>query len=61
MSDKENSEQEILHVKIVDFDMPFSAMVGLMIKIGIASVPAVIILGVVYFFAAAIFAGLLGT
>jgi hypothetical protein len=35
------------YVKIVDFNMPFSALVGIMIKISAASIPATIIICVV--------------
>ena len=46
-------------VRVVDFTMPFWSLVGFMIKVSLASIPAVIILAVVYLFAVAIFGGVL--
>ena len=37
-----------VRVKIVDINMPFSAMVGLMVKIGVASIPARILLWMIF-------------
>jgi len=37
-----------LRVKIEDINMPFSAMVGLMVKVAIASIPAIIILWIIF-------------
>jgi|SRR5579859_1125661 len=34
------------NVKIVDFNMPFFALVGILVKIAVASIPAAIILGI---------------
>src|SRR5579859_6687674 len=35
-------------VKIIDFNMPFFALVGLLVKIALASIPAAIVLSVIY-------------
>ncbi len=35
-------------LKIIDFNMPFSSLVGFMVKAAIASIPAALIIGVVY-------------
>jgi hypothetical protein len=37
----------VTHVSVVDLNMPFSSMVGFMIKWALASIPAAIILGIV--------------
>ena len=37
-----------VRVKIEDVNMPFSAMVGLMVKVAIASIPAIIILWMIF-------------
>ena len=37
-----------VRVKIEDINMPFVAMIGLMIKIALASIPALIILGILF-------------
>ncbi len=43
------------HVKIEDVNMPFGAMVGLMLKIAFASIPAAIILAILGFLVSTIF------
>ncbi len=45
----------IIAAKIEDFNMPFSSLVGFLVKIAFASIPAAIILGIFY----AIFGGVL--
>jgi len=35
-------------LKIIDFNMPFGSLVGFMVKAAIASIPAALIIGVVY-------------
>lgn len=44
---------EPLRVVVVDFDMPFASMVGLMVKWTLAAIPALIILGALGLVAAA--------
>ncbi len=44
------------NVKIIDIDMPFKSMVIFMIKWAVASIPAMIILGIL----GAIFGGIFG-
>jgi hypothetical protein len=48
-------------VKIEDFNMPFMNLVGLMVKIALASIPAAIILAIVYFIIGFIIATLFGS
>jgi hypothetical protein len=48
--------QRVRYVKIVDVNMPFWALVGFILKISFAAIPAYLILG----FIAAIIAALLG-
>lgn len=49
-------------VKIEDFNMPFMNLVGLLVKIALASIPAAIILAIVYailaFLLTAVFGGI---
>lgn len=47
-------------VKIEDFNMPFMNLVGLMVKIALASIPAAIILTIVYFIIIFVFAAVFG-
>lgn len=47
------------HVKIEDINMPFVALVGFMVKIAFASIPAAILIGLFYFVVVVIFGGLL--
>ena len=37
-------ENEVVEVSIEDFDMPFTALVGFLVKVAFASIPALIIL-----------------
>ena len=46
-------------VTIVDVKMPFGSMVVFMVKAAIASIPAAIILTVIYYVLVAIFGGIL--
>jgi hypothetical protein len=46
-------------VVVRDIDMPFGSMVGFMVKWAIAAIPAAIILAIVWFVIAAMFAGML--
>lgn len=45
-------------LRITDFDMPFGSLVGFMVKAAIASIPAAIIIAVLYF-GVVLFGGLL--
>ena len=36
------------YVKVVDFNMPFFALVGLLLKISIAAIPAAIVVGLLW-------------
>jgi hypothetical protein len=47
-------------VTVVDIQMPFWSMVGFMVKAAIASIPAVIILSVLFAVITAIFTALFG-
>jgi len=47
-------------VVVTNFDMPFWSIVGLMLKIALASVPAMVMLSFLAFFAMGILAGLAG-
>ena len=53
-TDKNNKGTQT--VKVSDFDMPFGSMIVFMVKWAIASIPAILILMVLFF----IFGGLLG-
>ena len=57
-TDKNNntSNKGTKTVKVSDFDMPFGSMIVFMVKWAIASIPAILILMVLFF----IFGGLLG-
>lgn len=48
------------NVRVTDINMPFMSMVVFMIKWAIASIPAMIILGIVGAITAGIFGGILG-
>jgi hypothetical protein len=48
-----------LPVKIENINMPFAAMVGLMLKIALASIPAIIILSLFFFFVSIVFSVLI--
>jgi len=49
-----------VYVKIEDFNMPFGALVGILIKISLAAIPAAIILAVIYGLVVLAFGGILG-
>ncbi|MGR5067791.1 MULTISPECIES: hypothetical protein [Vibrio] len=51
----ENEKQEVI---VVDIKMPFMSMVILMVKFAIASIPAMIILGIIFSILGALFGGL---
>lgn len=48
-------------VKIIDFNMPFGALVGLLIKVALAAIPALIIIGVCYLLTLFIVGGFITT
>jgi hypothetical protein len=48
------------NVRVIDINMPFMSMVVFMIKWAIASIPAMIILGIAGAVAAGIFGGIIG-
>lgn len=50
---------DITHVKIEDVNMPFVALVGILVKVAVAGIPAALIIGFVYLFATAFIGGLL--
>jgi hypothetical protein len=54
------SEEERQEVVVVDIDMPFWSMVRFMIKWAIASIPAIIVLIVLFSLVMALISGLLG-
>jgi len=47
-------------VKIIDFNMPFFALVGMLVKAALASIPATVILAVILVFVLSILSGCLG-
>ncbi len=49
--DQEDADEESYpaDVSVINFNMPFMALVGLLVKIALASIPAALILGGVYF------------
>ena len=49
----------LAHVKIEDVNMPFGALIGFLVKVSLASIPAMLILGVIYLLVVALFGGLL--
>ncbi|MCK9176067.1 MAG: hypothetical protein M0O96_12435 [Desulforhopalus sp.] len=55
MSDMQNNEKQ--EVTIVDIKMPFLSMVIFLVKLAIASIPAVMILSVLFMIFGAIFGG----
>ncbi len=58
MADEKNSNtQEVI---VTDIKMPFMSMVIFMVKWVIASIPAFIILGIIFAVAAVIFGGAIG-
>lgn len=57
---QDKKEAGIGHVKIEDINMPFLAMIGLLVKVSLASIPALLILALIYGILTIIFGGLLG-
>ena len=53
-------EYRVKEVNIVDIKMPFWSMVIFMVKVTIASIPAMIILSILYLMFALVFGGILG-
>ena len=53
-------ENRVKEVNIVDIKMPFWSMVIFMVKVTIASIPAMIILSILYLMFALVFGGILG-
>ena len=53
-------EYRVKEVNIVDIKMPFWSMVRFMVKVTIASIPAMIILSILYLMFALVFGGILG-
>lgn len=51
-------DQEELRVRVVDVDIRFWSLVKLLVKISLASIPAVIILTIIVSFAGALIGGL---
>ncbi|MFZ2098859.1 MAG: hypothetical protein WAV05_19665 [Anaerolineales bacterium] len=49
--------QSRTHVKIEDINMPLGAMVGLMLKVSFAAIPAGIVLGSLYFLVVTVIIG----
>ncbi len=58
---KEYLATDFNHVKIEDINMPFGALVGFMIKVSLATIPAAIILAILYALVVAVFGGILGS
>lgn len=61
MSTEQNKPPPITQVKITSVDVPFGNVLYLMIKIGIASIPAAIIVAIAYYALIAILGDVLGT
>ncbi len=53
-----NPQPVMGQVKIIDFDMPFGSMVSFMIKWAIASIPAFIILFILWFIVSTVLLGI---
>jgi len=60
-TNKNNTVEIINPVTIINFDMPFWSIVAFMIKVAIASIPATIVILVIYIILWLIFGGLLKT
>jgi hypothetical protein len=54
----EDPKLGLFYVKIEDVNMPFGSLVGFMLKVSLAAIPAAIILGVLYALVIAIFGGI---
>ena len=52
---QDEDDDDLDHVKIEDVNMPFMAMVGFLVKVSLASIPAAIILSVLGFLLFALF------
>jgi sorbitol-specific phosphotransferase system component IIBC len=48
----------LTHVKIEDINMPFMALVGFLVKLSLASIPAMLILALLYFLVVVVLGGL---
>ena len=59
--DIDTSPQRIqtVKIKVTDFDMPFMSMVSFTLKLAVASIPAMLLLGFLMFLISIFFAGLL--
>ena len=55
----EISRTRYQHVKIEDINMPFIALVGLMIKVTLASIPAALIIALLWLLVMLVFGGLM--
>jgi predicted amidophosphoribosyltransferase len=53
------SSQSVQQVVAVDFAIPFASLVGLLVKVALASIPALLILGMIAGFLAVVFGGVL--
>jgi hypothetical protein len=56
----EDPDTGLIYVKIEDINMPFGALVGFMIKVSLAAIPAAIILGAICFLVVVLLGGILG-
>lgn len=54
------SDKTRVNARIVDFNMPFVALVGILVKVALASIPALIILGAVILFFLVLLSAVLG-
>lgn len=59
LSKMQSSKDRYHHVKIEDINMPFGAMVGLMVKITLASIPAALIIATLWLLVTLVFGGML--
>jgi hypothetical protein len=57
---KDRNGTALSHVKIDDVNMPFGSLIGFLIKVALASIPAMIILSIIYFLIAAIISVVFG-
>lgn len=58
--EQKNAANAIIHVKVENLNMPFWALVGFLVKVSIASIPAAIIFASMVFLFMALFGGILG-
>lgn len=61
MSEEQKKQSELHKVVITKVDIPFGNLLDLMIKVGIASIPAAIIVALVYYIFVSVLGLLLGT